>query len=299
MDPNTEVEKFVEVIIKPITPPAEVFDHWDTIVIGGGSIKGLSMLGAVQWLVDNNYLYGIKNYIGTSVGTLICYLVMIGYTPIEVIANICSRKITEKISCVDINSGLSGKGAVSFNPIQEELEKMTLEKLGTLLTMRELFNRFGKKLVCTVFNLTKNKSEYISVDTHPDIPCITAIRMSCSLPLIFEEVKYLDCYYIDGGIVDNFPFKYAKGMGKYIIGIDIKSRPNAKPLFQTNMFEYLYQFMSIAVSNTNKHHTDLDPALHKIINIETDSIKVFNFNISTRDKLELFSQGYNQISQQF
>ena len=298
IDPKDNFDKIVDVSIT-LVPPIEIFDHWDTLVIAGGSMKGISVLGAVQWLVDQNYLYGVKNYIGTSVGTLICYLVMIGYTPIEVIANICSRKITEKLTCLDINSGLSGKGAVSFNPIQEELEKMTLEKLGTLLTMKESYNRFGKKLICTVYNLTKNKTEYISVDTHPDIPCITAIRMSCSLPLIFEEVKYLDSYYVDGGLVDNFPFKYAKSVGKYIIGIDIKSERNAKPLFQTNMFEYLYQFMCISISSNNEKEHKVDSRLHKIINIETNAIKVFNFNISTRDKLDLFSLGYNQISQQF
>lgn len=287
---------YVDVKITPIEP-IEIFDHWDTLVIAGGSIKGLSMLGAVQWLVDNNYISSIKNYVATSVGTLICYLLIIGYTPIEVIANICSRKITEKLSCLDLNSGLSGKGAVTFNVIQEELEKMTIDKLGTLLTMKELYNRFGKKFVCTVFNLTKNKTEYISVDTYPDIPCITAIKMSCSLPLIFEEVKYLDSYYIDGGLLDNFPFKFAKTIGNFIIGIDIKSEIETKPLCKSNMFEYIYQF--ICISMHKEKDTDLNPKKHKIINIETNNIKVFNFSISTRDKLELFSIGYNQIFQQF
>ena len=289
-------ENIVEVSIT-LSPSIEIFEGWDTLVIGGGSIKGLAMLGSLQWLLDNNYLNTLKNYIGTSVGTMICYLVMIGYSPLEIIANICSRKITEKLSYIDVNSGLAGNGAVSFNQVQQELEKMTIDKLGTLLTMKELYNRYGKKFICTVFNLTKCKTEYISVDTHPDMPCILAIKMSCSLPLIFEEVKYMDCYYIDGGLTDNFPFKYAKKVGKYIIGINIKTEKQPKPLFQTNILEYVYQLLCLPMDI--EESTQLDPRLHKIITIETSPIKVFNFNITTRDKLELFSLGYNQISQQF
>ena len=292
-----EKEKLVDVQIT-LAPPIEIFEGWDTLVISGGSIKGLSMLGSVQWLLDNNYLNSVKNYIGTSVGTLICYLVMIGYSPLEIIAYICSRKITEKLSYIDINSGMAGNGAVSFNSLQQELEKLTIEKLGTLLTMKELYKRLGKKFICTVFNLTKCKTEYISVDTYPDMPCILAIKMSCSLPLIFEEVKYMDCYYIDGGLTDNFPFNYAKEIGKYIIGLNITTeKNNFKPLFQSNILEYLYQLIRLVMDSEKSDN--LNQRLHKIINIKTDSINIFNFNISTKDKLDLFSLGYNQIAQQF
>lgn len=296
VDENSDVEKIVEIKIVP-SPPIAIFDKWDTLVLAGGSIKGISTLGAIQWLLDKNYLEGIKNYIGTSIGSLICYLVVIGYSPIEIMACICSQKITEKMSCIDINAGLVGKGAVSFNIIQEEIEKMTLSKIGTLLTMKEMYNMFGKKMVFTVYNLTKNKIEYISEDNYPNLPCITAIKMSCSLPLIFEEVKYMDNYYVDGGIGDNFPFDYAKSIGKHIIGIDIDSSCSSyKPMFQTNMLEYLCQFIKIAFSVKN---IEYDSRMHKVITMKLNNINAFNFNMSTRDKLELFSLGYNQISQQF
>lgn len=292
---DRDLENIVDIKIIP-SKPIEIFDNWDTLLLAGGSVKGISTLGAIQWLLDKNYLEGIKNYIGTSIGSLVCYLVIIGYTPIEIMAYLCSKKITEKMSCIDINSGMAGKGAVSFNIIQEEIEKMTLNKLGTLMTMRELYNMFGKKLVCTVYNLTKSRTEYISEDNYPNIPCITAIKMSCSLPILFEEVEYMNSYYVDGGIGNNFPLEYAKSIGKYIIGININTVSSFKPMSQISMLDYLGQYIKIAFSVKN---IEFDSRMHKIINLNPTDFKFFNFNVSTRDKLELFSMGYNQISQQF
>lgn len=60
-------------------------NDFDTLVISGGSVNGISALGALQYLRDNEYLNNIKTYIGTSSGAFICYLLAIGYTPVEII----------------------------------------------------------------------------------------------------------------------------------------------------------------------------------------------------------------------
>ena len=50
--------------------------------------------------------------------------------------------------------------------------------------------------------------EYIDVShiTYPDMPLIDAIYMSSAIPFIFKPVKYDDSYFIDGGVIKNFPF---------------------------------------------------------------------------------------------
>ena len=70
---------------------------YDTLVLSGGSSKGIMTLGALQYLYDNFLLKNIKNYIGTSAGAMICYLLAIGYTPVEIIVYICKHQLLEKM----------------------------------------------------------------------------------------------------------------------------------------------------------------------------------------------------------
>ena len=69
-----------------------VYD-FDTLVIAGGSSKGIVTLGALQYLYDNNIGKNINTYIGTSSGSIICFLLIIGYTPIEIIVYICTNQL--------------------------------------------------------------------------------------------------------------------------------------------------------------------------------------------------------------
>ena len=45
-----------------------------------------------------------------------------------------------------------------------------------------------------------NRTEYLSYLNHPNMQCLIALRMSCNLPIIFSQFKYLNCYYLDGGM---------------------------------------------------------------------------------------------------
>src|SRR5438270_209486 len=55
----------------------------DTLVLSGGSIKGISQIGALHCLKKHNLLNNIKNIAGTSVGSMVGLTHCIGYQPIE------------------------------------------------------------------------------------------------------------------------------------------------------------------------------------------------------------------------
>ena len=71
--------------------------HFDTLVLSGGSSKGILILGALQYAYDNFLLNNIDIYVGTSCGAIIGYLLAIGYTPLEIIVYICSNQLMGKI----------------------------------------------------------------------------------------------------------------------------------------------------------------------------------------------------------
>ena len=165
---------------------------YDTLVLSGGSIQGISLLGALQYFKDQNILNNdIKNFIGTSVGSVLCYLLIIGYTPVEIIVYLCINfQLFEKLKCFDLINASRGEGATTFLHISEQLEKMTIEKTGRLFTLKDLENTFGKKLFCVSYNITKAATEIIS-DENNEFP-VERLRKTDDLRVYLEVLKSND-----------------------------------------------------------------------------------------------------------
>src|SRR3990170_8230654 len=89
--------------------------HYNTLVLSGGSIKGCCLLGALQYFYDKGQLSNITKYVGTSIGAIICYLLAIGYTPLELIVYTCTKMSFQFI--FNIVAMTQGSGATSYYKI--------------------------------------------------------------------------------------------------------------------------------------------------------------------------------------
>lgn len=266
----------------------------DTLVLSGGAVNAFITLGAVQYLFDKNYTSNITKYVCTSSGSIISYLLAIGYTPIEIMVSISINNFLNKMNLWDLNSAIIGNGATTFNYVHETLEKMTIEKIGRLITLQELKTDFGKDLICVSYNISKDKKEYLSAELYPTLPCVTAIRMSCNLPLIFGHFKYMNCYFLDGGIADNFPVEHATKIGNKILGINLDAIDAREFNPSTvNILEYIYRILFIPVKELIKHSIEKSKCC-TVIPLKCNKKTVFDFNIHSSEKLDLFSSGYNQ-----
>ena len=59
---------------------------YDTICLSGGGIKGISFIGALDFLQLKSYINinQINNWVGTSAGSMLCYLLTLGYSIHEI-----------------------------------------------------------------------------------------------------------------------------------------------------------------------------------------------------------------------
>jgi predicted acylesterase/phospholipase RssA len=271
----------------------------DTLVLSGGSINGFILLGGIQYLYDNHLFQNITTFVGTSIGSIISYLLIIGYTPIEIMVYLCTHnELIEKMGRINILNIPRGEAAVPFSCISDELERMTIDKMGSLMTMAELNARFGKILVCSTYNATKSKPEYISHETYPNMPCLTAMKMSSNLPFIFENFKYGDSFYIDGGVSNNFPIDIGEKLGKKVVGLCITydlSIKNIKPDF----LDYIYKLLYVPIQQSMEYRILNMRNNTKVINISPTNIDFFNFNINHKVKFEMFSNGYNEVKNSY
>jgi predicted acylesterase/phospholipase RssA len=228
------------------------------------------------------------------------FLLAIGYTPVEIITQICTSQIIERMQHFDIFAMINNLGATSFTNISEVLEKLTIDKIGYLPTFYDIKHKFNKNLVFVTYNLSKGEVEYLSYETHPTLPCLVAIRMTSNLPLIFENYKYGNNYYIDGGIVDNFSVDVAQKIGNRVLGININFE---KVTFSTsdNVLDYIYKLIYIPIKQQQKIKlNNICKKKCKLVGLSDKTNRtMFNFNLSSVEKLDMFSNGYRQCKNAF
>jgi predicted acylesterase/phospholipase RssA len=287
-DKDDDVVTESDVFVPGTPPPSE----YDTLVLSGTMTRGVMVLGALQCAYDNFILSNIDTYIGTSCGALINYLLIIGFTPVEILVYVCTNQVMEKLQHVDTMSMLNGHGALSFSSIQEHLERMTINKIGYLPTLENLKKRFNKTLICTTYNFTTKKEEYLSPETHPELPCIIALRMSAGLPFLFETFKYENNSYIDGGIANNFPIDKGDEIGKKILGIDLDGSHFESE--NNNIIEFLYNILKVPIYHSTKCKIEAASDKCNVIRLKCEMFGILKA-LNTHKKIELFSDGYNQF----
>jgi NTE family protein len=266
----------------------------DSLVLSGGGVKGVYLLGALEYL-NNEVGFGhIKAYYGVSIGAVICALILSGYTPIEVMAQICVQKIQQKVSVIDKNI-VERKSLFNPKHFIEILEKMITEKLSTVPTLKEFYEITGKDLYITTICLsTPYTPLYLHHSTHPDIPLSTAVHMSMSIPFAFGYVEYESKRYMDGGILDNFPIIYASDTSKRPFGICFK---NEKPLEDDSSFlnEVLFvitlpvgYLTELAKKNCPKN------VVYVEIDTEEGAAGFISFSRQNSAIYEMFAKGYHE-----
>lgn len=274
-------------------------ESYDTLVLSSGGISGFYLIGGLQAMIDMNLLSNVEKYIGTSVGAYVCYFLIIGYTPVEILGMINSNKWLEKLANVDILSVYDGNGALSFAPIAEFLETMTIKKIGKFLTLGKLKELYNKTLICTTYNMTTCSIEYLGPENYPDLPCLTALRMTSNIPLIFDRFQYMDNYYIDGAITQHFPILKGEEIGNKVLGLNLDfDEKSIKDEPEKGLINYIFKLLQIPMIENRsfilKNITDKST----IISIKTDKLigSTVNFDIEHRARMDMFFNGYTFVN---
>jgi predicted acylesterase/phospholipase RssA len=277
---------------------------YDALVLSGGGTKGFAMLGVLQYMIDRKILRisDITLFSGSSIGAIIIFFLIIGYSPVEIIVYLCSNNVMESLHVNNFSELLNG--VYKYEVIYEHCKNMTMEKIGYIPTLKDLFDNFNKKVYFTTYNLTCFKTEYLSYENYPFLSCLDAIRMSSNLPFIFGEYIYNNNEYIDGGIVDNFPICMLPLTSK-VLGIfmtdEKKSVPREQPknieVEPKNLMEILIKYIDKAYNILMIPISDREQKKVKTENIDVVSlslsVKAYKFSLSHSEKLELFSDGYS------
>lgn len=266
------------------------------LVLSGGGIKGISFIGAFKAFEELNFLDKFEIFAGTSVGALIISLYVIGYTPDELYEFVMKFDFS-KLKQINISNVFNNMGLDNGTKIEYVIQRLISAKgYDPYITLKDLYDRTKKKIIFTTVCINTVDVCYISYENYPQLPLLTAIRMSISIPIFYTPVKYNNYFYIDGGCIDNYPIKLFKNELENVIGIYINDKKNTIRDI-TNIETYISRVFQCLLEgityNSKKGYEDYT------IDIDLYSNNIINYDITNQQKEEMFNKGYESIIKHF
>lgn len=261
------------------------------LVLSGGGPKGLAILGALHYIDENKGLDNIKEYWGTSIGSVISLLLLVGYTPFEAFHEFfMQQQFIDELNVHHIFDGSAFCPIELFgNKVRYFLEKKLGENCNP--TFMDLYNKFGKKIHIIGANTDTMKGDCFNVDNNPDMLIIDAIEISCDLPYIFTKKKYNNNTYVDGGFINNYAVNLADNNIDYCLGICVFG--NIK-VSGNDHIGWIYRLLHMPIMELYRERISRISKKFTNVELTIDNISIVEMSPTPKKKINVFSSGYQQ-----
>lgn len=274
------------------------------LVLSGGGPIMIQLLGAIKHLDDNKFinLKNIESIYGTSAGAIVGVLLCLKHTyDWETINDYIIKRPWRdvfKIKVEKILETYSKKGIFDLKTIEKCFKPLFDAKdISMDITLEDFYKYSNIELHLFTFEVNEFKVEDISYLTHPKLQLLTAIQMTSCLPILLTPVTIDDKFYIDGGIVCNYPLKYCIDAGKNpdeILGFKNKYDNKTKSHINSDstLLDFLMCFLFKVIYSLNTDN--LQPAIKNEFLCNTDrmSIEMLKSSLNSVDvRKTLFNLG--------
>ena len=259
------------------------------LVLSGGGIKGILHLGAIKTLEEKNLLKNIKNYGGTSAGSMIVLLLCIGYTYNDIMIIFLKINMDKFYDITDIFEFLNIYGLINFDPLEKLLRVLLENKFKKkYITFNELYNLTKKTLHINSINLNTSKETIFNYINTPNVDIIDACIASSSLPFIFPPKLIKNEYYIDAFAVNNCPCNIFENDSKNTICLTVENY--STDLEKVDNFQNYIMSIFTSFKNYNNNIKQYKPEI--IINLYYDCSPI-DFDLEKKILSDIFITGYN------
>ncbi|AEQ33381.1 patatin-like phospholipase [Megavirus chiliensis] len=261
------------------------------IVLSGGSVRGLSHIGAVKKLVDDKLinLNKIKAVAGASAGALFGLLIVLGFDIDEIwnfVLDLDTKKMVNPDLLLILNKCGIDTGKIIYDLFEEILFSKTNNKH---INFRQLYEITKIHFTVVGSCLTTKKAVYYDYINTPNFKVSVAIRISIGMPGFFVPVTIDDKKYIDGAILDNYPMNLFKDRLSETIGILICNEYNTDyKCFEEYFMAIINLFMHQYYLKMADQYTENTIYVTKSPN----NVCIFNFDLDNITKKELYEGGY-------
>ena len=190
------------------------------LCLAGGGIKGAAHTGAIKAIEEEKIKF---DYVGgTSSGSIIACLYACGFKSdemYEIFKKYCKKiKYVDGINIIKLIIGLIFTGKIVINGLNsgKQIEKL----INKVCNKKGIYNISDIKMplvipsvdLCTGRLISFTSCEFRNTYSDDiifqnDVNIGTAVRASCSYPVVFSPCDYQNIKLIDGGIRENVPWK--------------------------------------------------------------------------------------------
>ncbi len=264
------------------------------IVLGGGGVKAIAHIGALQALDETSSLRFVRKYIGLSAGSLVAFGMVLGYT-IAALKDICERfdfAVLQDPAPEGFLSFIDNYGIDTGERLVRFLQALlTIKGLPADLTFDGLRAvRPQLQLEVVASNLSSGEPAIFSSTSTPNCRVVDALRASMSLPFYFWPVHIGDDLYVDGGVHGLYPMnllppkEQSEALGIILLQhIDKWNQFDGPDSFILRLYE---------LASTSKSRLLYDRYADNTICIKTPAISSIQFGLSAKDRCFLYENGY-------
>lgn len=297
----------INISVEAVDDLEDIDHHYENLVFEGGGVKGLALAAAVMELKKLGILDDITRFAGSSAGAIVAAGLAIGYTPEEIVKVMLKTNFAD---FVDDSTGIlrdatrliSDYGFAKGDFFENWIGVLIEDKTGNdNYTFKQLFEDTGRELVITGTNLTQQRLIFFSHRTHPDLAISKAVRISMSIPYFFVPVEYNGDYYVDGGMLYNYPIDvFGKG-NEHTLGLkmvtDDEQRTN---LIQhggqqiESLIDFSTSIVNLLLLEIERQHVN-DSYWKRTITINTGHVSTTDFDLSKEDMKFLYKRGKHAV----
>ena len=217
------------------------------LVLGGGGMRGMAHIGVLRALKTLDIKFDAV--VGTSIGALIGAMVAEGRDVDELEAEVRSLKKEDYFRLNAIKMLLRGPRVTSMYQglnFRRSLERLLPdEKMGST----------KMAFYCNAICLESGGSIFWGTHGFSGMSLADAVYSSCALPAVFEPFEHEGRHYIDGGIADPTPLRFAKTLHpEMVIAVDLTVKGTYRtPNFKDRAISTLFRSFEIAQEVVVEH----------------------------------------------
>jgi NTE family protein len=217
-------------------------------------MRGMAHVGVLRALEKLGIQYDA--IVGTSIGSLVGAMAAGGYG-IDRIESLVAGVQKDDYFRLNFVKFLL-KGARTQSMYRGDTFRRSLERVLPPISFAQMRVPF----YCNAVRLETGGSVFWGTPGHEDINLVDAVYSSCALPGIFEPYERGGYSYMDGGMVDSVPLRFAKTLHpELIIAVDLSIKGTSKsPDYKNRLLSTLYRTFEIVEEVLVEHslHMQVD-----------------------------------------
>ncbi|MBT8244453.1 MAG: patatin-like phospholipase family protein [Winogradskyella sp.] len=203
------------------------------LVLSGGGMRGIAHIGAIKALEE--YKIPITHVAGSSAGAIVGAFYAYGYDYEKIL------EFFESVQLLDITKyAINKPGFIDAEKFYNNFKSYLIE---------DSFSALKKELYITATNILDGK---LNVFNKGEL--IKPLIASSAIPGVFAPVEIDSSYYVDGGVLNNFPVTLLKPKCDIIIGV------------------YVNGYQTIDIKHLKHSHNVIERAL-KLKSVKEDMVK--------------------------